>query len=91
MQDGFEKYLKGQNYTEGAVKSRMSRANKAEELSGDDLDSVVGDDERMYEVLLKIRDHDNNGNLQNAVRLYYEYRNGRKFPRLLDYERMTGR
>ncbi|MBP3802498.1 MAG: hypothetical protein J6I76_01175 [Oribacterium sp.] len=91
MQDGFEKFLEEKKYTRGAVRSRLSRANAAEELIGTSLDTAVADDEKMYEALLRIRDHDNNGNLQNAVRLYYEYRNGRKFPRLAEYERMTGR
>lgn len=86
MQDRFREFLEAQGYTDGAVKSRMSRANKAEGLIGEELDTVSGDDEKMYKALIRLRDHDNNGNLQNAVRLYYEYRNGRKFPRLRDYE-----
>lgn len=86
MQDRFREFLEAQGYTEGAIKSRLSRANKAEGLISVDLDTVVSDDEKMYEALISIRDHDNNGNLQNAVRLYYEYRNGRKFPRLREYE-----
>ena len=91
MQDGFERFLEEKKYTRGAVRSRLSRANTSEELIGTTLDTAAADDEEMYKALLKIRDHDNNGNLQNAVRLYYEYRNGRKFPRLAEYERMTGR
>ena len=91
MQDGFEKFLEDKKYTRGAVRSRLSRANTAEELIGTTLDTAVADDEEMYKALLRIRDLDNNGNLQNAVRLYYEYWNGRKFPRLAEYERMTGR
>lgn len=91
MQDGFEKFLEEKKYTRGAIRSRLSRANTVEELIAVDLDMAVADDEKMYKALLRLRDHDNNCNLQNAVRLYYEYRNGRKFPRLADYERMTGR
>lgn len=91
VQDGFERFLEEKKYTRGAIRSRLSRASTAEELIPVDLDTAVSDDEKMYKALLRIRDHDNNGNLQNAVRLYYEYRTGHKFPRLLDYERMTGR
>ena len=56
-----------------------------------DLDTAVVDDEAMYKALLKIRDHDTNGNLQNAVRLYYEYKSGHQFPRLREYEKLTRR
>ncbi len=59
------------------------------------LDVVVGDDEEMYKALLCLKAEEQNtgdhNNLQNAVRLYYEYRNGLKFPKLKEYERMTGR
>lgn len=91
VQDGFEKFLKEKKYTAGAIRTRLSRANKAENLIPVDLDTAVADDEEMYKALLKIRGHDTNGNLQNAVRLYYEYRNGRQFPRLREYEKLTGR
>ena len=91
MQDGFEKFLEGKGYTAGGVSCRLSRANTAEGWIPVDLDTAVADDEKMYKALLKIRDHDKNGNYQNAVRLYYEYRNGRQFPRLAEYERMTER
>ena len=91
VQDGFEKFLEEKKYTAGAIRSRLSRANTAENLISVDLDTAVADDEKMYKALLKIRDHDTNGNLQNAVRLYYEYRNGHRFPRLLEYEKLTRR
>ena len=91
MQDGFEKFLEEKAYTRGAIRSRLSRANTAEELIGVNLDTAVADDEKMYEALLRVRDHDNNGNLQHVVRQYYEYKNGRKFPQLREYEKLTGR
>ena len=87
----FEKFMEDKNYTKGAISSRLSRVNKAEGLLGESLDAVVVDDEKMYKALMQLRDHDNNGNLQNAVRLYYEYRNSRKFPRLREYECSKGR
>ena len=45
----------------------------------------------MYRALVTLRGADTNGNLQNAERLYYAFRNGRDFPKLSDYERTTGR
>ena len=91
MQEGFVIFLEGKRYTAGAIRSRLSRANLAEELIPVDLDTAVADDEAMYKALLKMRDHDTNGNLQNAVRLYYEYKNRHQFPRLREYEKLTGR
>ena len=94
MQDGYEKFLREKNQTGGGITSRLSRAGRAEGIVGN-LDVVVGDDEEMYKALLCLKTEEqktgDHNNLQNAVRLYYEYRNGRKFPKLKEYERMTGR
>jgi len=75
--------------SEKAVASRLSRARKAEEILGTDLDEVVADDDMMFRALVFLRDdeREHNGNLQNAVRWYYRSVNGRRFPRLGDYAR----
>lgn len=75
--------------SEKAVASRLSRARKAEEILGSDLDEVVTDDDMMFRALVFLRDdeREHNGNLQNSVRWYYRAVNGRRFPRLSDYAR----
>ena len=94
MQDGFEEFLRGQKQTGGGILSRLSRANRAEGIVGN-LDAVASDDEKMYKALLLLKEEEqktgDHNNLQNAVRKYYQYRNGHEFPKLKDYERMTGR
>ncbi|MDO5577275.1 MAG: hypothetical protein Q4F84_09355 [Fibrobacter sp.] len=74
-----------------AVNSRISRANTAEEiLNGESLDYIVADDERMYAALVRINDNpkERGGNIQNAVRWYYKFANGKSFPTLVSYRRL---
>ena len=79
----------GEEHTEKAINSRVSRAARAEDALGMDLDYVVSDDERMCRVLIKLRDSGLNrtDNLMNALRWYYRAINGKAFPRLTAYER----
>ncbi len=69
--------------SEKAVASRMSRARKAEEILGSTLDTIVSSDATMHEAMLKLKAHgDTRGNIQNTVRKYYIFKNGKEFPRL---------
>ena len=74
---------------EKAVNNRVSRANVAEGILGDDLDYIVKDDKKMYESLLIIKQspQEKNGNIQNALKWYYQFVNGKKFPGIASYER----
>ena len=74
---------------EKAVNSRVSRANVVEDILGEELDCVVMDDKRMYRALITIKKspRENNGNLQNALRWYYQFVNGKKFPSIALYEK----
>lgn len=67
-----------------AVTSRVSKATIAETIIGRSLDVVVNDDSLMQEALLVLKNHprEKGGNLQNAVRWYYFFANGKHFPRL---------
>lgn len=38
-------------------------------------------------ILIKQKMRDGQGNFSNALRKYYIFKNGRKFPRILDFER----
>ena len=72
---------------EKAVNSRVSRANIVEDILGENLDYIVKDDKKMYKALLQIKEspREKNGNLQNALRWYYQFVNGKKFPGLIAY------
>lgn len=72
-----------------AINSRISRGYVVEEIIGESLDSIVSNDDKMYQALLKVNTSpkEHSGNLQNALRWYYEFVNGKRFPRVLSYER----
>ncbi len=64
-----------------AIASRISKANKVEKIIGSDLDVIVADDQRMAKAVQKIKDFgDYHGSIENALRKYYFYFNGKKFP-----------
>ncbi len=71
--------------TDKAINSRMSRARRAEKVLGYSLDRAVSTDEKMYESLCSLKEHDTNGQLQNALRWYYKAKVGKDFPRLSEY------
>ena len=89
-EERFKAYLLG-CVGEKGVSSRMVKARKAERILNTSLDTVVVDDDTMYKALLQIREQDNlRSSMQNAVRYYYRFTNGREFPQLKDYERQHG-
>ena len=67
-----------------AVNSRMSKARMVERHFNMSLDSIVADDNLMYEILLRIKQEmkDTNGNISNAVRKYYHFTTEKSFPPL---------
>lgn len=71
-----------------AINSRISKSYLAEEIVGVDFDSIVKDDDKMYEALLKLKSHpqEHNGCLQNTLRWYYKFVNEKAFPRLSSYK-----
>ena len=89
MEQPFEIYLTNDPAitSPNAVKSRMSKARKAEGILRTSLDVVVSDDDRMYEALEELQQHENpkNNPMQNAVRKYYKFKNDKEFPRKKDY------
>ncbi|MFJ8236345.1 hypothetical protein ACIQ34_11425 [Ureibacillus sp. NPDC094379] len=74
---------------EKAVRSRVAKALKVERDLNINLDSIVCDDRKTYELLISIpqKMNEQNGVYQNAVRKYYEFKNHKKFPRLSDFKR----
>ena len=88
----FEEYLRSDESIKSkkkAVVSRISKARLIERVLGVDLDEVVSDDDVMYDTLIRVKleTKDQNGNNSNALRKYYEFFNGNKFPTLAEYER----
>ena len=89
LEQAFEIYLTNDPAisSPNAVKYRMSKARKAEEILRTSLDVVVSDDDRMYEALEELQQHENSKSnpMQNVVRKYYKFKNQREFPRKKDY------
>ena len=73
--------------SEKAVISRIAKARKAESILGKSLDTVVGDDDIMFESLKTLQTYEDpkHNPLQNAVRKYYKFINKKEFPRKNDY------
>ena len=69
------------------VKIRAWRAKNAETILGASLDVIASDDDLMYEALVELRKHEDvkRGHMQNAIRKYYKFCNGKEFPKLKDY------
>jgi len=67
-----------------AVNSRLSKARLVERQFEASLDSIVADDNLMFQTLCRIKKemNDTNGNISNAVRKYYLFLNGKEFPPL---------
>ena len=96
IESGFEDFLSTETTItskDKAVKTRMSKARAVEKMLGENLDSVVSNDEKMYNSLLLINANLNNKNgaYSNALRKYYIFKNGREFPRISSYENSLNR
>lgn len=87
----FEEYLLSDESIKSkmkAVNSRLSKARLIERELEVDLDEIVSDDDKMYETLIRVKQdtNDYNGNNSNALRKYYEFSNGKRFPTLAEYK-----
>ena len=87
----FEEYLLSDESIKSkmkAVNSRLSKARLIERELEVDLDKIVSDDDKMYETLIRVKQETNdyNGNNSNALRKYYEFANGKRFPTLAEYK-----
>lgn len=86
----FENYLLADNNIVSKVKAVRSRVNKArmiESYFNKSLDTIVSNDDLMYDTLLKIKVEmkDSNGSISNALRKYYMFVNNKNFPSLSKY------
>lgn len=57
-----------------AVRSRISKARMVERHFNISLDAIVSDNDKMYNILVRIKQEmkDTNGNISNALRKYYQ-------------------
>lgn len=71
-----------------AVSTRLSKARAVEKKLDIDLESIVADDYKMYQLLLEINNRlkNENGAYSNTVRKYYFYRRGKEFPSLSQFK-----
>ena len=76
-------------FTQKAITTRVAKANAAERIIGCGLDMVVSDDDKMFDALVSLKPNENpkHNPMQNAVRKYYIFKNGKEFPQLRYYER----
>ena len=84
----FEFYLRADPdiKTELSIVTRIRLAKEAEAVLQTQLDAIVADDDRMYEALIELKKHDSiRGKMQNALRKYYIFCNGKEFPRIKRY------
>jgi len=73
--------------SEKAIRSRITKARKAEQILSLTLDAVVADDDLMYKSLVILSQHEDPAHapMQNAVRKYYKFINKIDFPRMKNY------
>ena len=88
----YEEFLRADDAIKSKTKTIASRVSKARQIERElsvSLDEVIENDCATYELLLRIKCEmkDTNGNVSNALRKYYEFSNGRRFPPLAEYKK----
>ena len=85
----FEKFLVNESSisSDAAVRTRMRKAQEAEDILKCSLDTVVSNDDTMFEALQLLQNHEDSvhNRLQNALRKYYKFVNNKEFPRMKSY------
>ena len=91
LEKEFERFLENDPKLTGknGIPFRLSKGRKAEEVLGVSLDTIVANDDSMYDALMKLKPLENPAHnpMQNALRKYYIFKNNREFPRLNQYKR----
>ena len=83
----FREYLESQKLTQNGIASRMAKIGKIESILGTTMDNVVSNDTRMYQALVALQEHEDpkHNPMQNVLRKYYAFKNGREFPHKNDF------
>lgn len=71
-----------------SIERRLRYAKEAEKILNEELDVIVKDDDTMNQALEKLKNSDSkeHSHLQNILRKYYKFSNGKEFPKLKDYQ-----
>lgn len=77
--EDFSRYLRDGGHSEKSIQSRLSKLKSVETEVGQDAERLVSSDQTMVAALTKLKPHDHHGVKANALRKYYEYKNGRQF------------
>ena len=85
--DGFVKFLEGQQLSPAGIATRKRWLLEVNDYIGKNLDDVVCNDNEMFYTLIKLQEIDvlAHAPRQNALRKYYNFKNGKEFPRLNKY------
>lgn len=83
----YEDFLRVNGNSEKAIKSRIAKALKVEEILGVSLDIIVTDKNKMFNALKELKGHEDpkHAPLSNSLRKYYEAVNRMSFPKMNDY------
>lgn len=91
QEESFKRFLENDIKLTGrnGVAFRMTKARSAEDILKQNLDAIVSDDDLMYDSLVSLQMHEDpkHNPMQNAVRKYYIFKNGKEFPQLRYYKR----
>ena len=74
-QQKYKLFLRETRHTEKSIQSRVARLKNIEKLFQIDIDSIIDDENKINEILDKLKTQNidsDNQNLANALRLYYE-------------------
>ena len=89
-ENAFEQFLLADGISSSAAaKCRVIRGRKAEAILNRSLDTIVSDDDTMFEALQTLQNYDDAAHspMQNALRKYYKFANGREFPKMRYYRK----
>ena len=83
--DGFAKFLEGQQLSPAGIATRKRWLLEVNDYIGKNLDDVVCNE--MLYTLIKLQEIDDLAHAprKNALRKYYNFKNGKEFPRLNKY------
>ncbi len=73
-QEKYKLFLRNTKHTEKSIESRVARLKKVEEIFQIDVDSIIYNEAKVYEILDKLKTQNldsSNQNLANALRVYY--------------------
>ena len=91
LEQEFKRFLENDPNLTGnnGIPFRLSKGRKAERLLGVSLDTIVANDDLMYDALMKLKPLENPAHnpMQNVLRKYYLFKNNCRFPRLNQYKR----